>query len=167
MFSGSRLFVSTVRSAVAEERELIVASSLKEVAQTLTEGRAGVFLTDATSDINMLQRILGALKQYLPELVAIVVSDSRDANDMITLINYGQVYRFNVKPVEPLTLRTDINAAVLKHLQLLNHPELIQRHQVIEITHPEETAASPTLNRFLGTVTRLRGLWSGIGQKSH
>lgn len=159
-FTANKAFEAQIAEVLAGERELIVATKLKDVATCLAERRAGVFLTDVTSDTQLLQRIIGALKQHLPELVAIVVSDSRDANDMIDLINYGQVYRYNVKPVETLPLRADISAAVLKHLQLVNHPELIQRHRVIESRRPEETGATATLNRFLGTVTRLRGLWS-------
>lgn len=163
-FTANKAFEAQIAEVLAGERELIVATKLKDVATCLAERRAGVFLTDVTSDTQLLQRIIGALKQYLPELVAIVVSDSRDANDMIDLINYGQVYRYNVKPVETLPLRADISAAVLKHLQLVNHPELIQRHRVIETSQRDDTGASATLNRFLGTVTRLRGLWSRNGQ---
>jgi len=159
-FTANKAFEAKIAEVLAGERELIVATKLKDVATCLAERRAGVFLTDVTSDTQLLQRIIGALKQHLPELVAIVVSDSRDANDMIDLINYGQVYRYNVKPIETQRLRADISAAVLKHLQLINHPELIQRHRVIESRRSDETAASATLNRFLGTVTRLRGLWS-------
>ena len=165
VFSKDRRFGESVHQIVSGDRHVTAASSVQEVADLLAEQQAGVLVTDATNDINLLQRLIGALKQHLPELVTIVVSDSRDADDMINLINYGQVYRFVVKPVDPLTLRTDINAAVLKHLQLLNHPELIQRHQVLDLS--SSNAPSAMLNRLIGTVTRLRGLWSGSAAKSH
>ncbi len=165
VFTGDQRFGETVHQIVSGDRQVTLANSVQEVADVLGEHQAGVLLTDATADINLLQRMIGALKQHLPELVTIVVSDSRDADDMINLINYGQVYRFVVKPIDPLTLRTDINAAVLKHLQLLNHPELIQRHQVLDLS--SGNAPSAMLNRFIGKVTRLRGLWSSSAAKSH
>ena len=165
VFTGDRPFGESVHDIASGDRDVTLANSLQEVAEVLAQRQAGVLVTDATNDINLLQRIIGALKQHLPELVTIVVSDSRDADDMINLINYGQVYRYVVKPIDPLKLRTDINAAVLKHLQLLNHPELIQRHQVLDLAQGNATSA--TLNRFIGKVTRLRGLWSGSTAKTH
>ncbi len=165
VFTGDRPFGESVHEIISGDRQVTLAKSLQEVADVLGQRQAGVLVTDATADINLLQRIIGALKQHLPELVTIVVSESRDAEDMINLINYGQVYRYVVKPVDALKLRTDINAAVLKHLQLLNHPELIQRHQVLDLA--QGNASSATLNRFIGKVTRLRGLWSGSTAKSH
>ena len=42
---------------VAQERTVIVASALREGATGLSEHRAGVFVTDASADINLLQRV--------------------------------------------------------------------------------------------------------------
>ncbi|MEM9209293.1 MAG: response regulator, partial [Pseudomonadota bacterium] len=165
VFTVDQAFGESVHRIITNDRQVTLTEALPAVADVLGQREAGVLVTDATADINLLQRMIGALKQHLPELVTIVVSDSRDAEDMINLINYGQVYRYVVKPIDALKLRTDIDAAVLKHLQLLNHPELIQRHQVLDLA--QTSATSATLNRFIGKVTRLRGLWSGSTAKSH
>ena len=147
------------------KRNVTLATTLAKVALTIERKEAGVLVTDFTSSRAMLQKMISTLKQQLPELVTIVASNGRDTTDMISLINHGQVFRYVEKPVDSDTLRTDVNAAVLKHLQLLEHPELIQRHQVLSMTTPP--AGSPTLNQFIGKVTGLRGRWTNTSNKSH
>ena len=49
---------------------------------------------------------------------------------MISLINYGQVFRYELKPVTPGKLRIDINEAAIKHVTLRNNPDLEKRHRV-------------------------------------
>ena len=95
------------------DRETTIATTLVKVGETIKEGKAGVLVTDFTTNRTILQKIINALKQRMPELVTIVVSDFKDSTDMINLINYGQIYRYSTKPIEAVQLRMDINAAVL------------------------------------------------------
>ena len=165
VFTVNPNFAESAMRAISADRSAMLVTTLVKVAEVLEQREAGVLVTDFTSDISLLQNMIGTLKHHLPELVTIVVSENRDATDMINLINYGQVFRYVEKPIEAEMLRTDVNAAVLKHLQLVEHPELIQRHQVINFSAPP--AGSPTLNQFIGKVTRLRGRWTNTHNKSH
>jgi response regulator RpfG family c-di-GMP phosphodiesterase len=165
VFTVNPNFAESAMRAISIDRSAMLVTTLVKVAEVLEQREAGVLVTDFTSDISLLQNMIGTLKHHLPELVTIVVSENRDATDMINLINYGQVFRYVEKPIEAEMLRTDVNAAVLKHLQLVEHPELIQRHQVINFSTP--TAGSPTFNQFIGKVTRLRGRWTNTYDKSH
>jgi len=148
VFTVDSDFASTAIRAIANERDTILATTLVKVAHAIEEQNAGVLVTDFTTNNAMLQKMIGVLKQYMPELVTIVVSNGRDTTDMINLINYGQVFRYVLKPVEPEQLRSDINAAVIRHLYLRNNPESMKRHQVIDTAVSGED--STTLNRFLG-----------------
>jgi len=150
VFTVDSEFASTAIRAVSADRNVALATSLLKVAQTIEQQNTGVLVTDFTSNKQTLQRIIGALKQQLPELVTIVISDGRDTTDMINLINYGQVFRYVLKPVEPAQLRSDISAAVMQHLYLLNNPDSVKRHSVIGA--PETANSSATLNRFLGKI---------------
>jgi len=141
-------FASTAIRAVSNDRNTILATTLVKVAHAIEEHNAGVLVTDFTTNSMMLQKMIGALKQYMPELVTIVVSSGRDTTDMINLINYGQVFRYVLKPVEPEQLRSDINAAAVRHLYLRNNPDSVKRHQVIDT--PFNSDEPTTLNRFLG-----------------
>ena len=165
VFTVNPTFAETAVRALSADRNTVLATTLVKVAEVLEQKEAGVLVTDFTSDISLLQNMIGTLKHHLPELVTIVVSENRDATDMINLINYGQVFRYVEKPIEPAMLRSDVSAAVLKHLQLVEHPELVQRHQVIDFNAP--AGSSPTLTQFIGKVTRLRGRWTNSHGRSH
>lgn len=154
VFTVDSDFASTAIRAVSLDRNTILATTLVKVAHSIEQQNAGVLVTDFTTNSMMLQKIIGALKQHMPELVTIVVSSGRDTTDMINLINYGQVFRYVLKPVEPEQLRADINAAAIRHLYLLNNPESVKRHQVIDT--PETGNTSRTLNRFLGRIRKPR-----------
>ena len=112
VFTVDSEFAATAIRAVSAERTTVLATTLVKVAQAIEEQNAGVLVTDFTTNNTILQKIIGALKQHMPELVTIVVSDGRDTTDMINLINYGQVFRYVLKPLEPEQLRGDVNAAV-------------------------------------------------------
>lgn len=156
VFTVDSEFAATAIRAVSTERNTTVATTLVKVVHVIEEGNTGVLVTDFTTNKTILQKIIGALKQYMPELVTIVVSDGRDTTDMINLINYGQVFRYVLKPIEPTKLRSDINAAVIRHLYLLNNPESVKRHQVIDAT--DTGKSSTTINRFLGRIRKLQSL---------
>ena len=165
VFTVNPAFAEAAMRTISSERTATLATTLIKVAEVLEQREAGVLLTDFTSDTGLLQNMIAALKKHLPELVTIVVSENRDTTDMINLINYGQVFRYVEKPVDSTTLRMDINAAVMKHLQLLEHPELNQRHEVVNMA--AAPSGSPTLNQFIGKVTGIRGRWANSSDKSH
>ena len=154
VFTVDSDFASTAIRAMSSDRNTILATTLVKVAHAIEEQNAGVLVTDFTNNSAMLQKMIGVLKQYMPELVTIVVSNGRDTTDMINLINYGQVFRYVLKPIEPEQLRVDINAAVIRHLYLRNNPESMKRHQVIDT--PVSAGESTTLNRFLGKFRKVR-----------
>ncbi|MGI9223791.1 MAG: response regulator [Woeseiaceae bacterium] len=150
VFTIDSEFAATAIRACSADRNVILATTLVKVAQAIKEENAGVLVTDFTNSGAILQKIINALKKYMPELVTIVVNNGRDTTDMINLINFGQVFRYVLKPIEPTRLRDDINAAVIRHLYLLNNPESTKRHEVNASTGTAET--SNTVNEFLGRV---------------
>ena len=145
-------FAASVVRSMPADRTTVVATTLLKVAQAIEEQNAGVLITDFTQNKVTLQKIIGALKQYRPELVTIAVSDGRDTTDMINLINYGQVFRYLLKPLEPDALFNDINAAVVRHLYLVNNPDAVKRHGVVD--SPALGENSGTFSQFVGQIRR-------------
>ncbi len=152
VFTIDSEFAATVIRAVPAKRTTLVATTLIKVAEAIVDQNAGVLITDFTQNKVTLQRIIAALKKHRPELVTIAVSDGRDTTDMINLINYGQVFRYVLKPLEPDALLNDINAAVIRHLYLLKNPEAVKRHEVV--TSPAADKTSETFSQFLGQIRR-------------
>ena len=152
VFTVDSEFAATAIRACSSDRNVILATTLVKVAQAIQQENAGVLVTDFTNNGATLQKIIAALKKYMPELVTIVVNSGRDTTDMINLINFGQVFRYVLKPIEPTQLRDDINAAVIRHLYLLNNPESAKRHEVNAASNTAES--STTVNEFLDRVRR-------------
>lgn len=154
VFTIDSEFATTVISAASSERNTVLATTLTKVAQAIAQQNTGVLVTDFTTNKTTLQKIIGVLKKYMPELVTIVVSSGRDTTDMINLINYGQVYRYVLKPIEPEQLRKEIQSAAIHHLCLLNSPDSAKRHEVLDF--PETGDTSKSISQFVGDVRERR-----------
>ena len=154
VYTMDAVFAETALRTISAERNTMLATSLVKTMQALEKDSSGVLITDITTDFARLHRIIGALKQQVPELVTIVVSDTRDSGNMISLINYGQVFRYELKPVAPGKLRVDINEAAIKHVTMRKNPDLERRHQVESLPLP---SAAGIHAREFGAVAGLRG----------
>ncbi len=96
------------------------------------------------------------LKEHLPELVTIAISQHRDVLDMVWLINHGQIFRFLRKPVSPGRCAVSLQAALQHHRTLLKNPDLVKRHEV---------AASQDTSMVSGVLDKIRSvkrLWESV-----
>lgn len=154
VFTIDSEFATTAIRAASSNRNIVLATSLTKVAQAIAQQYMGVLVTDFTTNRSTLQNIIGVLKKRMPELVTIVASSGRDTTDMINLINYGQIFRYILKPIEPEQLRKEIQSAAIHHLYLLNNPDSAKRHDVLDPPNGRETSKS--INQFVGDVRDLR-----------
>mgnify|MGYP001823070363 CR=1 FL=1 len=155
VYTMDSVFAETALRTLSREHNTMLATSLVKTMQALETQSSGVLITDIPTDFSRLNRIIGALKQQVPELVTIVVSDQRDSGNMISLINHGQVFRYEHKPVTPDKLRDDINDAAIKHMTLRNNPGLEKRHRVESL--PLETLPGIHSQEF-GAIAEMRGI---------
>lgn len=154
VFSSSDSFANSAANMLSQDHTVKCAKTLVEVTEILAAGESGVLVTDFVTEGRVLRKMIATLKTYLPELITIVVSDDRDASEMISLINHGQVFRFMTKPAKTSRFVQNVNAAVIKHIQLRDNPELLQRYQV------EQSASDvpAVLLQFLGRIKGVRRL---------
>jgi len=157
LFTSDATFAERVESVLGERYRITRTSTLVQVTELLSDAGAGVLVTDFCADGAMLRSMLSTLKRYLPELITIVVSDERDAAEMISLINHGQVFRYMSKPMDEARLAQNVNAAVLRHIELRENPELAQRHSVVPDRPPRQGAA--LLEQFVQRIRGMRKLW--------
>ena len=157
VFSVNAEFENTVEQALCGHYQIHYARTLATAIDVLAQKRAGVMISDISGEGAVLRKVLGQLKQNLPELIAIVVSDDRDAAEMISLINHGQVFRYMAKPMNPDRLLQNVNGGALRHLQMQSNPSLIPRF-VVEEEHTEETSQSGLFQMF-DRIRTLARLW--------
>jgi DNA-binding NtrC family response regulator len=154
VFSTDQEVLDTVQRAVRGRLPVYHAGNIVQVVKTLTEHRPGVLVTDVSEDKATIQSMTARLKEHLPELVTIAVSQHRDVLDMVWLINHGQIFRFLRKPLSEGRCAISLQAALQHHRMLLKNPELIRRHEV------DATADSGLVDGVLAKLKNVRRLWA-------
>jgi DNA-binding NtrC family response regulator len=154
VFSNDELTYQIAKEATRGRVPIHRASNIVQVVKLLDEKRPGVLLTDISEDRATIQTMTAKLKEHLPQLVTIAVSEHRDVLDMVWLINHGQIFRFLRKPLSAGRCAVSLKAALEHHRKLLSNPGLVKRHTV------ETTAESVEERGLLSRLTFLRKIWS-------
>jgi DNA-binding NtrC family response regulator len=156
VFSMDAEVIEIVQKAVRGRLPVYTAGNIVQVVKCLTEQRPGVLVTDVSEDKATIQSMTARLKEHLPQLVTIAVSQHRDVLDMVWLINHGQIFRFLRKPLSAGRTAISLQAALQHHRQLLKNPELVKRHEV----DMSATTDSGVMDGVLSTLKGLNRLWT-------
>jgi len=130
VFTAEDEVLQTVQQAVRGRLPVYQATNVVQVVKILKEKRPGVLMTDISEDRATIQSMTARLKEHLPELVTIAISQHRDVLDMVWLINHGQIFRFLRKPLSSGRCAVSLQAALQHHRTLLKNPDLVKRHEV-------------------------------------
>lgn len=150
VFSMDNEVIDVVNKAVRGRLPVYNAGNIVQVVKCLTEHKPGVLVTDVSEDKATIQSMTARLKEHLPQLVTIAVSQHRDVLDMVWLINHGQIFRFLRKPLSAGRTAISLQAALQHHRQLLKNPELAKRHEV--------DASAGDAGVVDGVLSKLKGL---------
>ena len=156
VFSMDHEVIEVVQKSVRGRLPVYTAGNIVQVVKCLGEHRPGVLVTDVSDDKATIQSMTARLKEHLPQLVTIAVSQHRDVLDMVWLINHGQIFRFLRKPLSAGRTAISLQAALQHHRQLLKNPELIKRHEVDMST----TSDTGVMDGVLSTLKGLKRLWT-------
>jgi serine/threonine-protein kinase len=156
VFSMDAEVVEMVQKAVRGRLPVYTAGNIVQVVKYLTEQRPGVLVTDVSDDKATIQAMTARLKEHLPQLVTIAVSQHRDVLDMVWLINHGQIFRFLRKPLSAGRTAISLQAALQHHRLLLKNPELARRHEV----DAGATAEHGIVDGVLAKLKGLKRLWA-------
>jgi DNA-binding NtrC family response regulator len=151
VFSTDDEVIDVVQKAVRGRLPVYTAGNIVQVVKYLTENRPGVLVTDVSEDKATIQSMTARLKQHLPQLVTIAVSQHRDVLDMVWLINHGQIFRFLRKPLSAGRTAISLQAALQHHRLLLKNPDLAKRHEV-------DSSATSESGVMEGVLSKLKGL---------
>jgi serine/threonine-protein kinase len=158
VFTTDDEVLDVVHQAVRARLPVYHASNIVQVVKALTENRPGVLVTDISEDRSTIQNMTARLKEHLPELVTIAVSEHRDVLDMVWLINHGQIFRFLRKPLSPGRCAVSLQAALKHHRMLLKNPELVTRHEV----SGAGTDQSGVFEGMLERLKSVRRFWASV-----
>lgn len=154
VFTSDEEVIDVVQQAVRGRLPVYKASNIVKVVKILTEHRPGVLITDISDDKATIQTMTARLKEHLPELVTIAVSQHRDVLDMVWLINHGQIFRFLRKPLSSGRCAISLQAALKHHRMLLKNPDLVKRHEV------DSAEDGGLVDGMLNKLKNVRRLWA-------
>lgn len=155
VFSTDSEVIECVQKAVRGRLPVYTAGNIVQVVKCLTEQRPGVLVTDVSEDKATIQSMTARLKEHLPQLVTIAVSQHRDVLDMVWLINHGQIFRFLRKPLSAGRTAISLQAALQHHRLLLKNPELAKRHEV-----DASTSESGVMDGVFAKLKGIKRLWA-------
>jgi serine/threonine-protein kinase len=155
VFSSDNEVIDTVQKSVRGRLPVYNAGNIVHVVKILAEHRPGVLVTDVSDDKATIQAMTARLKQHVPQLVTIAVSQHRDVLDMVWLINHGQIFRFLRKPLSAGRCAISLQAALQHHRLLLKNPELVKRHEV-DVAAPEHVGL---VDGVLAKLKNMKRLW--------
>ena len=155
VFSMDNEVVDVVQKSVRGRLPVYTAGNIVQVVKCLTEHQPGVLVTDVSEDKATIQSMTARLKEHVPQLVTIAVSQHRDVLDMVWLINHGQIFRFLRKPLSAGRTAISLQAALQHHRQLLKNPELAKRHEV-----DASAADGGVVDGVLSKLKGLKRLWN-------
>ena len=119
-----------LREAVGTSMRILHATNLADAIEFLVSENISVIVSDLRVDNTDTTRLLKMLKRKHPQVVAVVISAVKDAAELVSLINQGQIYRFVPKPIEVDYLKIVIQSALDKHIQIADNPDILKRHIV-------------------------------------
>lgn len=125
-----------VKRATPPSNPLYWARSMDEAMELLSAHEIGVMVADVMDGQASHVGAIKALKQSHPQLVTIVLTQLRDYELLVELINQGQVFRFHPKPGHVGTFVKNMQSALDYHTVLKTQPEARQRHAVAKSDKP-------------------------------
>jgi hypothetical protein len=91
-----------------------------------------------------------------------VAARHTDAEQVIRLINQGQIYRYIGKPVPAERLAVELNGAIRRHLSLRAAPQLAARHRVEAAAPVVAATAVASANPHAGGLRQLFARVAGL-----
>ena len=122
--------IQELATAVDSNTSIMHTENLAEAVAILAEQEVGILVSNTRVQNRDVTGLLMLLKQNIPDLVSVVLSDKTDVETVIQLINQSQVYRFIPKPIRPGYMKMILDSAINKHRQLVSTPEFTARHSV-------------------------------------
>ena len=153
------LIVERLLEGIGQRARITHARNIAEAVAAFDTQDIGIILSDTRVGNVDTTRMLKVLKQEHPDIVTVVYTADSDADDVITLINQGQIFRFIPKPVKPITLMLAVSAAIVKRRQLKENPDYTRRHVVERVA--QETRDS--LEKDIEQVAKTSVPPSGVG----
>jgi serine/threonine-protein kinase len=126
-----------VRSQFSESCIVHYSQTIEDTVKIFIRRPVKVVIVNVPHGNNDYLSFLKLIKSQHPSIVTIAVMAESDANQIINLINQGQIYRYVPVTIPPGRTRICIQSAINYANRLHQNPKLAERHRVEEDATPE------------------------------
>ncbi len=134
-----------VRQLVGDLCPVIYVSDLDAALEVMRKREIAALITDVDIGRSRLTAMLNLLKQEIPQLLSIVVTDVSDSKLVIELINHAQIFRYLNKPLNVKMMRGHVHAALRRHLEYKQVPSLVKANQVKFVDQVDKTVVAQSI----------------------
>ena len=143
----------SVKRLVGDACPVLQVGSLDAAVSALETNEIALIIADVASSGSDILAAFKVLKHEHPEILAIVLTESADAELVIDLINQAQLFRFINKPVNAELLRQHTQAALTRYQSFKQNPHLTRQHEVAA-AQDSGTVSRPILERMKALKSR-------------
>ncbi|MDR3159078.1 MAG: response regulator [Zoogloeaceae bacterium] len=155
----NRTLFDQIRRAQPESIDIILAASLDETLAHLSQQRVMVLVAHFESVETAHEEALAfkLLKRDMPALLTIALVHKADANEVISLINQGRVFRLATLPCKATQVGFYIQSALRQSQTHTATPQLLETQRAVAIDAIEERRAPGLFSRIGGICRRWLG----------
>ena len=130
VFDRDRSVATQVKEALQGTRHVQWCNGIGKAVGALSSGRVAVLVTDIGDGDLQQMDLIRALRSHQPQVVVVVYSQLRDSATLGQLINEGKIHRYLTKPAVPDYLRRTLQSALLRHREIMSHPETALKQEL-------------------------------------
>ncbi|HHB91836.1 MAG TPA: response regulator [Thioploca sp.] len=147
-----------------DKHSVFCANNMLEALSILGQQNIAVLITETNVKGEEMTTLIHVLKETYPLTVVVILTTQADAHLVVRLINEGQIFRYLPKPVENHVLEFSINAALKRHAQFCESPDLLASQEFVEAPSEETQEIQGKISTFKDKLSslkqRMRKFWS-------
>jgi DNA-binding NtrC family response regulator len=132
--------------------EVLTATSVEEAYKILQKNPVSVLACDSSLNTTEGTEFLAAVHENFPDTITVFMSDTKDANAAIRMINFGQIFRYLVKPFPKEQFRITIEDAIKKYKEYVANPHLNMNRKEQDMVEAKPAPTAMPLNDFLADI---------------
>lgn len=141
--------ISNYQELFAQDYIVHSATSAEKAFEALAQFPVAVLICEAQIGETDGIDFISVIRDDYPNVVPILLTDIKDIELAVRLINEGRIFRYFIKPYRKEHFYSEMEKAVAQHLNYLNRPELNIRKIEDDLISPKEDKKPQTLSESL------------------
>ena len=104
-----------VRTLHDEDYDVLTAESAAEAKSVIEKQQVHLIISDVVMPLTSGPKLLSWVRQHHPDIIRTMFTGNPDLNVVMRAVNEGEIYRFFIKPWDPVELKLSIRLGLEKY----------------------------------------------------